>query len=220
MVIMAGGRGLRLHPLTENRPKPLLQVGSKPMLEELIEHFVDQDFTDIHILVCYKADMIMEYFGDGLDFGCKITYHVEIEPLGTAGGLRLIKSPDQPFIVTNADVITEIDYRDLLIKHIQFNTVATACLALYQHQIPYGVVELAHQCLVKLREKPIENFSVLAGIYVLDPFALGRIPPRGAYDMTSLLTNIANATGSVNTYQLKNHWQDIGTFQDFTGANR
>lgn len=218
VVIMAGGRGLRLHPLTEHCPKPMLKLGVKPMLQEIIEHFALQGFKKFKISVNYKAEVITDYFGDGSDFAVRIDYIHEKEPLGTAGSLRILKIPREPIIVMNADIITEVNFRELMGSHNHSGALATACLALYQEQIPYGVAKLEGNQLLRVEEKPIINYPVLAGIYVLSPGALKEIPRQGPYDMTDLITKLAHKSGAVHTYELKNHWQDIGTFQDFSGA--
>lgn len=213
VLIMAGGRGTRLHPLTETRPKPLLEVGRKPILQTILEGFTRQGFTDIHLAVNYKAELIQAYFDDGSAFNCRISYIHETEPLGTGGALRHL-SFDEPVIVSNADVLTVVDYAHLAASHASSGCLATVCTALYQHQIHYGVVDSVDGRLVRLREKPIENFQVNAGIYVISPAAL-LAAPAGRFDITELLS----AQPSVNVYPLADYWIDIGRFEDLTRAH-
>ena len=215
---MAGGRGLRLHPLTERRPKPLLPIGSKPILQTIIEGFVRQGFTDITLAVHYKAELIQEHFGTGSTFGAQISYIVEDEALGTAGALRSM-TWEGPLVVSNADVLATLSYSDLLYAHQSSDALATVCAALYQHQIHYGLLEIdVNQRLLGMREKPIESFPVNAGVYVIDRDALdfNRVPVR-AFTMPELLLSLP--IGSVNVFPLQDIWIDVGRFEDLTRAH-
>ena len=221
VVIMAGGRGQRLHPLTEHTPKPMLPVHGKPMVEEVIDGFIAQGFKDFVLTTHYKAELIENYLWDGSAKGCKISYIREPEPLGTVGALRNLKS-DGSVIVCNADIQATVDYNHLLTHHAGACVKATVCLALYQHQIPYGVyidrrdtaIELTGGESFSILEKPIKNYSVVAGIYVLEPSVFSDIP-EGPYDMPDLL-----AGTTVAPYHLTGHWADIGTFESYNGANK
>lgn len=214
VLIMAGGRGLRLHPLTESRPKPLLPVGTKPILRTIVDAFVRQGLTDITLALGYKAELIQAYFGDGSSCGCRISYIHEDEPLGTGGALRRL-SFDEPVVVSNADVLTVVDYAHLLAAHASSGCLATVCTALYQHQIHYGVVDSVDGRLNALREKPIESFQVNAGIYVVSPEALLYAPQARRFDITDLLGRLPSA----NVYPLADFWIDIGRFEDLTRAH-
>lgn len=216
IVIMAGGRGERLHPLTQHTPKPLLKVGSKPMLESMIAAFHAQGFKHFVLCVHYKAELIEAHFGDGSRFGVDIEYIHEPEPLGTAGALRLLSRPDDPFIVANADVVTRADYIGIMAHHRNEAADATVCLALYQHQVPYGVVETDGTRFLGVQEKPICNYSVAAGIYVLSPHALDWVPP-GRSDMPEVVQEIVRR-GNVTTYSLTGPWMDVGRFEDYGRA--
>lgn len=212
VVIMAGGRGQRLHPLTENAPKPLLEVGAKPMIQEVIEEFISQDFTDFIISVHYLGELIKDYLSDGSNFGCDIDYIDEAEPLGTAGALYYVPD-DEPVIVCNADIQAKLDYKDLVKHHTMAEADATMCLALYQHQVEYGVVEIENGHMTSIDEKPIKNYPVSAGINVISPSALVQVPPQ-PIDMPDLLLGLDN----VSTYYISGHWQDIGTFETYEAA--
>ena len=215
VVLMAGGRGLRLHPLTEHAPKPMLKVGGRPILEQIIDGFATQGFRQLWLCVNYKAELIVKHFGDGTSRGIKIKYVHETEPLGTAGALRLLPPFDRPFIVSNADVLTRIKYGDLMEFHARSNADLTMCLGLYQYQVPYGVAEIEDDRLTDLREKPIESWPVNAGIYVVEPRAIENAP-EGRFDMTDVIARLRN----VATYQIEGFWVDIGAFQDLATANQ
>lgn len=208
---MAGGRGERLRPLTDHEPKPMLRLGTKPILECVLDRFIAQGFRDFILSVHYRAALIEGYFGDGSKWGVAIRYVHETEPLGTAGALGLLPPLDGPFIVANADVIADIDYADLLAFHDGSGAEATMCAALYQHQVPYGVLEVRGQFLAGVREKPIQSWAVNAGVYVLDPGLLPGI--KGRCDMPDLLRPLG-----VAVYQLDGFWSDVGRFEDLAKA--
>lgn len=212
VVIMAGGRGMRLHPLTQKLPKPMLRVGSKPIIESIIDKFAAQGFKRITLCVGYLAELIEGHFGDGSSRGLDITYIHEGEPLGTAGALKFFK-PTIPFIVHNADVIADVDFNDLMSAHKDRGYDATACLALYQHQIPFGVAVVQDDRIIEIREKPIENVSVVAGIYVLPPHAQQLISD-GPMNMPDLLGLM-----SVGSYSIEGSWFDVGHFESLAVAN-
>ena len=214
VVIMAGGRGLRLHPLTEKSPKPLLPVGGKPILEQIIHSMVYQGLTDIWIAVNYKAELIMEYFGDGRKHGCFIKY-IDERPfgaLGTAGALQLEKF-DKAIIVQNGDVLADVRYADLIDKHLTTRAELTVGLALYQEQIHYGVSKFDGDIFQGIREKPILNHMVNAGIYALSPKLPGKF--SGVTDMTEMI-EVANP---LSAFPIEGFWQDVGNFEHYAKAN-
>ena len=214
---MAGGLGLRLHPITQKVPKPLVKVGSKPILEQIIESYAAQGFTDFTLCVNYKAELIAEYFGRGQGLGVSISYVREAEPLGTAGALRFLPPMKEPFIVTNADVLTKLNANHLLGFHRDNGFVATVCTALYQHQVPYGVVDSEDARYTGMPEKPIENFAVNAGIYVLSPDMPKMI--SGRIDMPDVIER-TKRKGSVGVYPRDGGWFDCGSFVDLARANQ
>lgn len=212
---MAGGRGQRLHPLTEHTPKPMLHVGQKPMLQVIIEGYIAQGFKEFTLAVCYRRKVIEDYFEDGAGFGCSIEYIEEHEPMGTAGGLSLLPDQSAAVIMQNADVLTHMDYKRLLAQHNAHDSVATVCLALHQYQVPFGVVETEGSFVTTILEKPICDWLVNAGIYVLAPEFIRSIPKRHI-DMNDAL---AAAPGFVRYFQLTEPWSDVGRFEDLVRAN-
>ena len=217
VVVMAGGLGLRLHALTKDRPKPLLPVGNKTLLETIIDGFRDQGFRKIWLTVHYRAEMIEDYFGDGSKMGVQIRYIEEREPLGTAGGLKLLPKFDVPFIVSNADIIfmPPVQYNQMLEEHAKANALMTICGALHQHQVPFGVLDLESTGRISgIREKPIENFMVNAGVYVMDPQALEYMP-AGAFDLPYLVERLPKTGPRSGTavFAHQGQWQDLGHFE-------
>lgn len=210
-LIMAGGRGLRLHPITAKTPKPLLKVGDKPLLERIIERLRDGDVRDITIATHYLAEQIEGYFGDGSAWGVSIAYIRETEPLGTAGAVSKMRT-DDPFIVCNADIVADLDFDDLMAFHNLHEADATMAVALYQHQVPFGVVQTDEIGLVAgIREKPIENFTVAAGVYVLPPSVTSL---SGKVDMPDLLGSL-----TVMAYPIRGYWCDVGRFESLAQAH-
>lgn len=221
VVIMAGGLGSRLGELTKETPKPMLKVGGKPMLEHLVSMFSEEGFLEFIFCVNYKKDVIKSYFGDGSDFGVSIEYIEEDKKLGTAGALSLFeKTPELPFFVMNADVMTTLNFSQLLKEHIENKNQATLCVREYSYKVPYGVIEHDEAGKVTgLKEKPVKQFSVNAGIYVLDPRLLSYIPNDQFYDMPSLLADALKDGVEVGAYEVDGYWVDIGQPKDFFKAN-
>ena len=214
---MCGGRGLRLHPLTEHTPKPLIEVGGKPMLETILDGFIAQGFKRFVLCENYRWRLIYDHFRAGEKWGVEIVHAIEDEnrPEGTAGALRHIKPPlTDPVIVTNADVIAKLDYHDLLAFHAKQNALATMCLAHYPMQVPYGVVTLNNGSITAVQEKPIQSFIVNAGIYVLDPAVIETID--GPCNMPDVLGALPE--GRLAGYQIRDHWHDVGTFTALEAA--
>lgn len=220
VIIMAGGEGKRLQPLTESCPKPMLQVGGKPILETILNTFIDQGFNHFFLSVNYKADMIKDYFGDGAQWGVEIGYLKESLPLGTAGALAMIpESVDEPVIVINGDILTKVDYRRLLEFHQNHESSATMCVRAYQDIIPYGVVNVSDQLIVGIEEKPIRKCYVNAGLYVLSADARICIPPDTFVNMPDLFTRLIGMGKKVTAYSIEDYWIDIGRMNDYEKAN-
>ena len=219
VVLMAGGLGTRLRPLTENTPKPLLKVGSKAILEIIIENFASYGFVDIIISVNYKANMIKDYFKDGSKFGVNITYIEENKRLGTAGALSLIKEKlNKPFFVMNADLLTNVNFEQLLDFHSFGNSDATMCVREYDYQIPYGVIQTKEDNIISIEEKPIQKFFVNAGIYLLSPRVLDYIPKDDFFDMPTLYEKLIEDGKKVLSFPIHEYWLDIGRMSDFHKA--
>lgn len=219
VILMAGGLGTRLHPLTKQIPKPLLKVGNKPILETIIENFAKYGFVNITISVNYKAEMIKEYFGDGSKFGVCIDYIEESQRLGTAGALSLLPTqPKEPFFVMNADLLTNVNFTHLLDFHIHEHASATMCVREYDYQIPYGVIQTQDSSIISIKEKPIETFFVNAGIYVLSPQVLEYIPKNSFFDMPTLFEQLISTHHKAISFPLHEYWLDIGRMSDFEEA--
>lgn len=220
VVIMAGGLGTRLAELTRDRPKPLLPVGTKPILETMVERLVLQGFNRIFISVNYKADMIREYFGDGSRYQARIEYVQEHKRLGTAGALQYLQpAPARPLLVMNGDILTTIDFRKLLDFHVQSQVAATMAVSYHDVQVPYGVVETNGQKVVSLVEKPVYRYFVNAGIYVLEPLCLQYLEPETYTDMTTLYERLLTDGREVASFPIHEYWQDVGRPADYARAN-
>ena len=221
VLIMAGGLGTRLHPLTTDCPKPMLNVGGKPLLESTIQRLREQGFVNIYLSVHYLSHMIRDYFGYGENFGVKIEYLEEETPSGTAGALRNL--PDTvkgPILVMNGDIITTMSFSHLLDYHLNEGNGATICVRQHRYRCPYGVLETDAVTgnLVSLKEKPVYEFMVSAGIYMLDAGLLpGILSPEGVLDMTSVLECLQEKT-AVKTYPINDYWIDIGRLEDLQAA--
>ena len=221
VVIMAGGMGSRLGELTKDTPKPMLHVGKKPILENLIENFLECGFHKFYVSVNFKSEKITEYFGDGRKWGAQIEYLHETKRLGTAGGLSLITEVlEEPFLVTNGDVLTTLNYEELLDFHTECNSTATMCTREYKYTIPYGVVDTEHSRICALKEKPSSLFNINAGVYVLEPQVLEIIPKDTFFDMTTLFEKLVEKKKGTFAYNVKDYWIDVGHASEFQQANR
>jgi len=220
VVLMLGGLGLRLRPLTENYPKPLLKVGNKPLLVTIVENFVMQGFHKFLFSVNYKSHMIENFFGDGSKYDAEIKYIHENDFMGTAGSLKLIPQMNStPMIVMNGDILTKIDFNHLLDFHLANNSCATMCVRENSLQIPYGVVEFENQKIMSIHEKPVKNFFVNAGIYVLNPDIIRFIPDDKKFDMPQLFHKLILKNQEVVAFPIREYWMDIGQKDDFIKAN-
>ena len=221
VVLMAGGKGTRLQPLTHDLPKPLLEVGGRPILETIIERFVTQGFSQIYLSVNYKADLIEAHFGDGHALGADITYLKEDDALGTGGALALLpERPSQPMIVMNGDVLTKINFHHLVKYHDNHDATATMSVREYRFTVPFGVVETDHTLLTAIAEKPEHTFYVNAGIYIIDPDVLDLISVGQAMDMPDLFQRLLDDGNQPNVFPLREYWMDIGRLDDLDQAQR
>lgn len=218
IVIMAGGLGTRLRPVTETVPKPMIPVGGRPILETIIEQFQKQGFRSITLCVNHLAHVIEAHFGDGSGFGVEITYVRETTRMGTAGALSLLPfQPTHPLIVMNGDILTSANFGQLLSFHYENMALATMGLNRFQYQLPYGVVDIEHQHIRSFTEKPVYDFFVNAGIYVISPEILQLIPPQKYFDMPSLFQNVDYRKRVA--FPLHEYWLDIGRHDDLEKAN-
>lgn len=218
VVLMAGGLGSRLSPLTDACPKPLLKLGCKPMLQIIMENFAEYGFRKFYLCVNYKAKMIEEYFGDGQNFGFEIHYIHEEKQLGTAGALTLLPTMNQPFIVMNSDLLTKINFQSLIEYHLEYQSHATMCVKEYDFQVPYGVVRLEHNRIMRIDEKPIQRFFVNAGIYVLNSSLLALIPKNEYCDMPTLFDIAIQQALKTISFPIREYWLDIGRHEDLVRA--
>ncbi|CAA7603189.1 Nucleotidyl transferase domain protein [Acididesulfobacillus acetoxydans] len=220
VVVMVGGLGTRLHPLTQNYPKPLLKVGSKPLLETILENFMEYGFRRFYFSVNYKSELIEEYFGDGSRWGVDIRYVSESRRLGTAGALSLLpEKPRLPLVVMNGDLLTKVNFAQLVGFHRSHNAQATMCVREYDFQVPYGVVVVDGHKLTGIKEKPVQHFFVNAGIYVLEPEVLELIPPNEFFDMPTLFNKLIELQCETTVFPLREYWIDIGRMDDYERAN-
>jgi dTDP-glucose pyrophosphorylase len=220
VVLMAGGLGTRLSPLTDTTPKPMLHVGNKPILETIIENFSKYGYTDIILSVSYKSHIIEEYFGDGAAFGVTIDYVHENKRMGTAGALSLVRDKlSEPFFVMNGDVLTNINFEHLYDYHLSHDAVATMAVREYDFQVPYGVVNVQDNKIVSIEEKPTHKFFVNAGIYMLSPQVLELIPSDNFFDMPTLFEKLISDKHNAVSFPIREYWLDIGRMSDYERAN-
>lgn len=219
VVLMAGGLGTRLQPLTDDTPKPLLAVGGKPILQTILESFAEQGFKKIFLSVNYKAEMIRNHFGTGERWGVQVEYLHEMSRLGTAGALSLLPgSPTAPIVVMNGDLLTRANFNNLLQFHNAQGAIATMAVREYDFQVPYGVVRLDGTRISAIEEKPVQRFFVNAGIYVLSPDALKHLPGATFFNMPTLFEQLIAAGEEIAAYPLREHWLDIGRLEEFERA--
>lgn len=220
VVLMAGGLGSRLRPLTETTPKPMLSIGGRPLIETIINKLGSQGLRNIYISVNYMADTFKNHFGNGQKHNVNITYLDEEKRMGTAGALTLMpERPKGPILVMNADILTSINYQQLIRFHKEHQNEATLCVREYNYVIPYGVVNTDGILLKSIEEKPTERHFISAGIYVLEPSALDHIPAEQFYDMPQLLNQILETEKNVSVFPIREYWLDIGHIDDLKRAH-
>lgn len=220
MVIMAGGRGTRLAPFTENCPKPMLEVGGKPMLEHIIERAKESGFRKFIISLYYLGHMIEDYFKDGNKWGVNIEYLKEASPLGTAGCLSIMQTrPNSPFVVTNGDVLTDISYRDILEFHNTHHASATMAVRQHELQNQFGVVNIKGIEIEGFEEKPTYVSHINAGIYVINPDVLSMLDKERYCDMPTLFSQARNLGKRTIVYPMHEPWLDVGRPADLQIAN-
>lgn len=219
VILMLGGLGTRMRPLTNDIPKPMLKIGEKPILETIIEGFKQYGYTNFVFSVNYKKEIIQDYFQNGAAFDVNIEYVEEEKRLGTAGALSLLKKKiDKPFFVMNGDLLTQINFDQLMEFHNEHQAVATMCVREYEFQVPYGVIETAGIDLVRIKEKPVYRSFVNAGIYVLNPETIESIPQNEFYDMPTLFEQLIEKKQKVTVFPIREYWLDIGKMDDFNKA--
>lgn len=220
VVIMAGGLGTRLQELTRDTPKPMLMVGSRPLLETIVRGYAAQGFRRFYFAVNYKAEQIEAHFGDGSPLGVEIRYLREEQRMGTAGALTLMpQHPTQPVIVTNGDLLTKEDFGYMVDQHLDSRADATMAVRDYEMQVPFGVVRHDGGCIEGIEEKPVQRFTVSAGIYVLSPHVLELVPRNTFFDMPTLFESLTRAGLRGRCHHINGYWLDIGRLPDYERAN-
>jgi dTDP-glucose pyrophosphorylase/CBS domain-containing protein len=217
-IVMAGGFGTRLRPLTDLMPKPMLPVGDRPLLARILERLRDAGIHSVSIATHYRGEAITSYFGDGNSLGLQLQYVNEERPLGTAGALRRLECQDGPLLVMNGDVLTGLDFREMLEFHRAERADATVAVRRYEVPVPYGVVECENGVVSRLREKPVLHLLINAGIYLLEPSVRSYIPADERFDMTQLLQALVQAGRRLVSFPVLEYWLDIGQPLDYQHA--
>ena len=220
VILMVGGLGTRLRPLTQDTPKPMLKVGNKPILQTIVEKFAEYGFVNITMCVNFNASIIRDYFGDGKEFGVNIDYVLEEKRMGTAGALSLLKErPNEPFFVMNGDLLTNVNFEHIFNYHTLNKATATMCVREYDYEVPYGVVKMNDNKITEIAEKPVQKFFVSAGIYMLSPEILDLIPQDEFYDMPTLFEKAIAQGKNVISFPIHEYWIDIGRLEEYQKAN-
>ena len=217
-VIMAGGYGKRLLPLTESVPKPMLPVGDRPLLELTIQQLRRSGIRDVNVTTHYLSESIVNHFGDGEGFGVRLNYLQEDHPMGTAGGLKQMKKADGPFLVINGDILTEVPFQEMLAYHRKHGAMLTVGVRKYDMQVPFGVVKCEDVRITSIQEKPSLSFFINAGTYLLEPSACDYIPEDRPFDMTDLMQKLLEAGRPVIGFPIIEYWLDIGKQDDYQKA--
>ena len=221
VVLMAGGLGSRLKELTVDMPKPMLKIGTKPILEIIVEQFCKYNFNDFYISVNYKPESIMNYFGTGDELDIDIKYLREHKRLGTAGCLSLIEETiKEPIFLMNGDILTNVNFENMLDFHIKNEFAITIAVVEHSTVVPYGVIEVDNDNVVKsIKEKPSIKSNVSAGIYILNPELINLIPKETFFDITSLFEILLANNKRIGIFQIDDYWMDIGSPENFHQAN-
>ena len=221
-VILAGGKGTRLKPYTTVFPKPLMPIGDKPILEIIIRQLKSHGINEIIMAVGHLAELIMAFFNDGSKYGIKIKYSREDHPLGTAGPLALLKEDlNEPFLLMNGDILSTIDYSNLVNYHKKNEATATIALKRRDIKIDFGIVEMDDSNVIKnYIEKPTIDYLVSMGIYVFEPEILEYITPNEKLDFPDLIKQLISNGETINGYVYDGYWLDIGRPDDYERANR
>ncbi len=221
VLIMAGGMGSRLRPFTENCPKPMLKVGEKPILEILLEQFIEHGFSNFYISVNYLKDQIIEYFEDGQKWSVNIKYLIEENPLGTAGALSLLpKDLDKPFVVINGDILTKFNIRQLIDFHHKNLSDLTICAREYEVKVPFGVIETEGIELKQIIEKPSYKHYINAGVYTFSHELLKIIPENKPIDMPVLIEKLQSLNKKIIICPIHEYWIDIGRHETLDKAHQ
>jgi len=215
---MAGGFGHRLGALTNDLPKPMLKIGGKPLMELIVNQFKKAEIHTIYVTTHFQANKIIEYFGNGESFGVTIKYIEEKEPLGTAGGLRLLPRINSPLVVINGDILTNLDFRAMALFHESNEAEITIAMRDYEVGLPYGILEIKDNQIIEISEKPALKKYINAGIYIIQPQVIRYIPSGAIFDMPDLIHEVINSGGHVTGFPVIEYWMDIGYSGDYRKA--
>jgi NDP-sugar pyrophosphorylase family protein len=218
-VILAGGKGTRLMPLTENIPKPLVPVGGLPILEIIVRQLRHFGIEDLTLSVGHLHGLLESHFGDGSAWGVGIDYSHETDPLGTAGPIALVERLSDPFLVLNGDLLCSIDYAALIEQHRSSGAMVTIASYPKEVKIELGVLETEGDRLVDYVEKPVIPYRVSMGIYAMSPSVLSAIPKGQRFDLPDLIKRLIADGQRVNLYRFDGYWRDIGTMDEYAAAN-
>ena len=217
-VVMAGGFGKRLRPLTEHLPKPMLPVGDRPLLQRTIERLRDAGINRVNVTTHYLGEVIQKHFGNGREFGVDIRYVEEDRPMGTAGALCLFDGASQPLLIINADILTTVDFRAMFAFHREHEAYMTIAVKQIEIPVPYGVLEINGGGVVGIVEKPVMRQFVNAGIYLIEPGACEHIPLDRPYDMPDLINSLVAEKKRVTAFPIREYWLDIGKIEHYQQA--
>ena len=218
-IVLAGGLGTRLRPLTFAIPKPLIPVGERPILEILIENLKTYGVTDIYLAVGYRAELIQVYFQDGQRFGVNIHYSQEEKRLGTAGPIRLIRDRfklTEPVLVMNSDIMTKLDFENFYQSHLREAADITVGIRGHEYIVPYGVVEMEEKQILSVEERPKLSFQISCGIYIVNPDILNLVPKDQFFDMPDLIRVAVRSGHRTFVYQIREKWVAIESLEDLT----
>lgn len=219
-VIMAGGAGQRLHPLTKETPKPMLSVGNRPLMAIMVDQLQEAGIRRVNVTTHHQQEKIREHFGGGEEFGVEISYMSEDRPLGTAGALGQMEEPEETLLVVNGDILTKVDFLSMLAFHREQNAALTIAVRQHELQIPYGVVECDGTAVTKFEEKPVYHPLVNAGIYMLEPIVYSYIPNDEPSDMPDLIARLLEAGQPIASFPIHEYWLDIGSPQEYERAQK
>ncbi len=217
-VVMAGGYGARLRPLTNEIPKPMLPLGDKPLVEHTIDNLRRYGVQQVYMATHYKPEAFSNHFGDGRAFGVQIDYIHEEQPLGTAGVLSALPKGDDPLLVINGDIVTNVSYEAMLRFHQESAAEMTVGVRQYEFSVPYGVMEMEGMSIQGVKEKPTHRFFVNAGIYLLERSAAQHVPPACSFDMPQLIESLVSLNKKVIGFPISEYWLDIGRMSDYEKA--
>jgi dTDP-glucose pyrophosphorylase len=217
-VIMAGGYGSRLMPLTETVPKPMLPVNGRPLLEHMLDKLQRAGIRSVNVATHYLSDSIVDYFHDGSEFGVRLNYFPEAEPLGTAGALAKMSSGIDPLLVINGDILTGVDFRAMLHYHREHDAQLTVGVRQYDIEVPFGVVETDGFKVTRIAEKPVLRHFINAGIYFVNPAMCRLVPQNRYFDMPDLIEAVIASGSTVVSFPVREYWLDVGQLEQYQKA--